>query len=350
MNRVPVRVRSLARIVTMCVVAALILASCASTTKAAVQRVTGLPSISISVPLSVVGCTTHNSCAALGTSSLDVGATSVGEYRAPNGRWSALTVPSTDPSTYIQAASCWTTGCLFVGQQSIGDLIWRYDAATHSISADGALPNALGVQAVSCFAPMSCSILDLAKDSTPRFLTTTDAGATWSTPVTFAVPAGDSVASLACTSSVSCIASLDNNMNGVAVYVTNNAGETWTLRSSSTTVAFGTLTSLNCTGKYCLALAKLASNWHIVHTKNFGRSWTKVTALSSSILTLSCSSLAHCVIGGTTGTSLPWLATVDAQVVTPLKLTYVPSPILDVSCGAKICAAIGVTTLLSLRP
>jgi hypothetical protein len=31
-------------------------------------------------------------------------------------------------------------------------------------------------------------------------------------------------------------------------------------------------------------------------------------------------------------------------------LKYVPSPISDVACGSTICAAIGVTTVMALRP
>jgi hypothetical protein len=30
-----------------------------------------------------------------------------------------------------------------------------------------------------------------------------------------------------------------------------------------------------------------------------------------------------------------------------VKLKYVPSPLLDVACGAKVCAAIAITTVLS---
>jgi hypothetical protein len=29
-------------------------------------------------------------------------------------------------------------------------------------------------------------------------------------------------------------------------------------------------------------------------------------------------------------------------------LRYVPSPLLDAACGSKVCAAIGVTTLVSI--
>jgi len=53
---------------------------------------------------------------------------------------------------------------------------------------------------------------------------------------------------------------------------------------------------------------------------------------------------------GMTGSSSPWLAVVTSGSVSPAKLRYVPSPIADVACGSKICAAIGVTTVMTLRP
>jgi hypothetical protein len=41
---------------------------------------------------------------------------------------------------------------------------------------------------------------------------------------------------------------------------------------------------------------------------------------------------------------------VTSDSVRAVKLKYVPSPISDVACGSKICAAIGVTTVMALRP
>jgi hypothetical protein len=87
-----------------------------------------------------------------------------------------------------------------------------------------------------------------------------------------------------------------------------------------------------------------------VRTDNFGKTWKKVASLSTSILSLACASLERCVVGGLEGSSSPWLATVVAGSVTPVKLKYVPTQIADVACGSKICAAIGVTTVMALRP
>ena len=349
MNRVSAHVRSLVRTAVVCSVAGVVLASCATSTVTKSPRVSGLPAISISVPLSSVACTTDNSCVALGTSNLDVSPTSVGEYRSANGRWSPLTVPSADTSTYIQASSCWSSGCLFVGSQSNADLVWRYSATTHTISVATAPTGASGVEAISCYGSSACAILDSAKTN-PRFLVTENGGATWSPVGSIGVPSQDSVTSLACTSHLKCIASFLNASNGIVVYVTADGGTTWTARTGLSTVTWSALTSLNCARTECVGLAKLSFGWRIMRTLNLGKKWSKVASLRGSILTLACTTLERCVVGGMTGSSSPWLAVVTSGAVSPAKLRSVPSPIADVACGSKICAAIGVTTVMTLRP
>lgn len=348
MIRVSAHVRSLVRVAAICSVAGVVLASCATAIKTS-PHLTGLPAISISVPLSSVGCTTNNSCVALGTSALDVSPTSVGEYRLTNGRWASLSVPSADSSTFLASSSCWTDGCLFVGSQSSGDLVWRYSASTHAVTIATTPRSASGVEAASCYSSMTCAILDSARDGA-RFLVTVDGGTTWSSPVALGVPSQDTVTSLSCSSELECMASFLNMSNGIAVYVTSDGGATWTPKTGFSTVTWSALTSLTCVGRGCLGLAKLSTGWRIVRTKNFGKSWSKVDSLPSSIVTLACTSLEHCIVGGVTGSSSPWLATLNAGSVTPVKLKYVPSPIADVACGSRICAAIAVTTVMELRP
>lgn len=348
MNRVPAHVRSLVRVAVLFSVAGVALASCATRVVAS-PHVTGLPAISISVPLSSVGCTTNNSCVALGTSDLNVSPTSVGEYRLSNGRWAVLTVPTADSSTFIAASSCWNDGCLFVGSQASGDLLWRYDESAHAVTRVTAPRSASGIEAVSCFFSMTCAVLDVAKAG-PRFLTTDDGGTTWSSPVTLSVPTQDSVTSLSCTLQLHCMVSFLNASNGIAIYVSSDGGATWAPRTTLSTVTWATLTSLTCAGRKCLGLAKLSTGWRIVRTNNFGKSWSKVDSLSSSTPTLACATLERCVIGGVQGPATPWLATVSSGTVTSVKLQYIPSPITDVACGSKVCAAIGVTTVLTLRP
>ena len=350
MIQVPAHVRSLVRIVAVCLVAGLVLAACATTpTATASPKVTGLPAISISVPLSNVACTKDNSCVAIGTSNLDVSPTSVGEYRSSNGRWSSLIVPSADSSTFVQSSSCWNNSCLFVGSRSNRDLVWRYDGVAHSFRVEPGPSGASGIAAISCYSSMTCAILDTAK-SGPRFLVTDDAGSTWSTPVSVGISSHDSVTSLSCTSNLSCIASFLNASRGVAVYVTGDGGATWTLRPGHSTLTWSTLTSLNCAGRTCVGLAKLYVGWRVERTGNFGKSWSKVAVLPSATYGFSCTTLERCVTGGLQGSSSPWLAELTSGTLTTVKLTYVPTPIADVACGSKVCAAIGVTTVMTLRP
>jgi hypothetical protein len=349
MTRAPDLVRSPVRIAAVCLVAGLVLASCATATVTVAPHVSGLPAVSISVPLSSVACTTDNSCVAIGTSNLDVSPTSVGEYRSANGRWTALAVPSADASTYVATSSCWSDGCVFVGSQSNRDLVWRYDASSNSMSVAAAPTGASGIEEVSCYRALTCAIIDSSKSS-QRFLVTDDGGATWSQVGDIGVPSQDSVTSLACTSNLECIASFLNASNGIVVYVTTDGGTTWTTRTGFSTVTWTALTSLNCVGSKCVGLAKLSTGWRIVRTDNFGKKWSKVASLRNSILTLACASLERCVVGGLEGSSSPWLATVTSGSVTSVKLKYVPTQIADVACGSKICAAIGVTTVLALRP
>jgi hypothetical protein len=43
-----------------------------------------------------------------------------------------------------------------------------------------------------------------------------------------------------------------------------------------------------------------------------------------------------------------WLSVVHDKTSTDVSLRYVPSPLLSAACGSKVCAAIGVTTLVSV--
>jgi hypothetical protein len=275
----------------------------------------------------------------------------VGEARGVSGGWKVIHTPTLTSTVTIQGASCWTDTCLFVGQDSDGDVIWRYDTPTDALSAATAPTGGISVDAVSCFGPLSCATIDEAKGSGPRFETTSDGGDTWSTPV--ALPqTGDNVRSLACGSSLVCIVAMASSSDAVDIYTTLDGGTTWTPRTSSRTSAWETLTSLTCRKLVCVGLAEEQSGWHIVRTATLGRSWSVKSAFSvgaNTSPTLACDTLTSCVIGGTKDGSTPWLATYNNGVLKTQKLKYIPSPILQLACGHKVCAGIGVTTLLTLR-
>jgi hypothetical protein len=240
---------------------------------------------------------------------------------------------------------------MFVGQDSSGDVAWRYEASNDSVSSVNSPTGGISLVAVSCYAPLSCATIDDATGSGPRFETTSDGGDTWSTPVSLQ-QTGDNVRALACGSSLDCIAVTASSNDAVDIYATLDGGATWTLRTSSATDAWETLTSLTCRKLACVGLAEEASGWHIVRTATLGRTWSIKSAFGVAVNTaptFACATLTSCVIGGTKDGSRPWLATYNDRALKTQKLKYIPSPILQLACGPKICAGIGVTTLLTLR-
>jgi hypothetical protein len=127
--------------------------------------------------------------------------------------------------------------------------------------------------------------------------------------------------------------------------VTNDAGITW--NESTTPSSWTTLTSLSCAANRCVGLARTASSSLLVRSKTFTRTWKSAT-LARPASALACVTFDRCVVVGQRSNSEPWLATVLDKSASNVDLRYVPSPLLDVACGTKVCAAIGVTTLVSI--
>jgi hypothetical protein len=98
-----------------------------------------------------------------------------------------------------------------------------------------------------------------------------------------------------------------------------------------------------------VGLASTGSKSYFLSTNSFGRRWlaTKVPALANA---MACTSLAHCVLVGEVGSAKPWFATEHDHQFSSVSLIYVPSPLVSVACSAKVCTAIGVTTVLAYRP
>jgi len=327
--------------------AGVVLASCASTSSVSgAAPLTGVPSIGISVPLQQVACTSNNSCVAVGATSASLGPSTVGEYRLGSGRWIPLAVPSA-VAAQMTTASCWSTGCLLAGAQATGDLLWSYQSATHSVNVLTAPTGGVDVSALDCYAALSCIMLDLDASGHARITSTLDGGVSWTSPTNLDWASGDSVTTLACHSVNDCLVGATTATNQTVVEVTHDAGFTWT--ALTTPSAWTSLTSLTCHVRSCVGLAATADGSRIVRTTTFGRVWHGVT-IPAKNAALACSALQHCVAVGTSSAGSPWLAQVTHDVVTPRALKYVPSPLLDVACGTTTCAAIGVTTLLALKP
>jgi hypothetical protein len=326
--------------------AALLLAGCGSAPEAVAPRVRGTPSISILVPLNTVGCTGSDSCVALGGDGADVAPSTVAEVRHSNGTWEALKLPAVQAGV-VSSISCWSSGCLIGGSQSAGDLLWLYDAATASVNATRAPTGGLSISSISCFGVLSCALVDTKGiTSGSRLSFTDDGGATWTPPVPIAWSESSAPEALSCTDGFDCLA-VASPGGQLSVESTNDAGATWT--ALATPASWNALTSLRCVALRCVALATTSTQSLVVRTRDFATTWTE-TPLSARASSLACAALTRCVAVGQNADKAAWLATLRNSHASTHSLQYVPTPLVDVSCGTKVCAAVSVSTVLSIKP
>ena len=337
-------VRVVARRVAWLALAGLALSACG--TSPAPPHAVGVPSIGISVPLQSVACSGSNSCIAVGTSNASLGPTSVAQYRLPGGRWAAMGLPrTTSPS--IDSTSCWRSACLIAGSSAGGDLVWRYDAATRSVADATAPIGGLDVRALDCYASEACALVDIGASATARLSFSLDGALTWTIPTPITPLSGGTVTAVACESSTQCMVASTSTANSLSLLATDDAGATWTTLTTPST--WQILRSIDCRGRHCVALVTTSNGSRLIRTSNFGRKWS-VLPLAKSADALACTSLRTCVVVGQASAYEPWLALVHGSSVMNVTTTYVPSPLVDVACGATTCAAIGVTTVVALKP
>lgn len=345
MRRDHLRPKTALRVVVALAVGALLLASCSHHNSTSVRPlVTGTPARSISVPLSNVGCTRNDACVAVGTSSVDTNPDAVAEFATPKGNWLTLTLPvATSP--LIDAVACSGVQCLLGGSEPGRDLLWLFQAAGHSLSAASAPAGGIGIDALTCDL-LDCALVDTGADGgPPRFIESSDGGLTWATPQPLTFAKGDAVTTLACGTVNHCALGLLTASHDFSLYVTTDAGATWNLQSTPSD--WTTLTSLSCAVRRCVALAQSSAGSLLVRSSTFTRTWTKLP-LSGQASALACTPAATCLVTGTSANATPSLALVRGRVVTELRLRYVPTPLIAAACGSKVCAAIGVTTVLSV--
>ena len=342
----PGKSRSGALIGLLVATGALALSACGTPTTS-VQSVTGTPSINVSVGLSSVGCTGSDSCVAVGTSQTG-GPTTAGEVRLARGRWIAIGDPRVT-SAFVTNTSCGQSQCLLVGLEPTGDLVWRYDGATRTLSALVAPVNGNGVDAVGCDAQMTCMIADTTIAG-PRVMMTTDAGATWSTVSPPTSAPGDRVDHLACTSALDCLAVTQLATGGVDFSVTSDGATSWTNATTSTPADVTSVSSLSCVARQCTVVYDTDSGPKVARSTDFAARWSDLRSVGPSPRLVACASSSRCVIAGQSGRATPWIETTVGRHVVRVDLKYVPSPIEALSCGTRLCAGVGVATVLTVRP
>ncbi|HUY42201.1 MAG TPA: hypothetical protein VMU98_00390 [Acidimicrobiales bacterium] len=329
-------------VVTLLASAALALSACGTSSPNAAPTIDGVPAVSISVPLSQVVCTSSNFCVAAGTSNAGVGPPTTAEFMTPSGHWHPVATPTTS-TPRLTSSSCEGTTCFLAGAQGRSDLLWRFDATSHQITTASVPPGGIGVRALTCSSLDNCALIDIGANGVARFSFTADDAATWSTPTEMTWAAGLSMTSLQCASLFQCLATA-TSASRTLVQGTTDGGVTW-YPLGGVAASWTSLQLAQCHLASCVGVATGATS-HLVRTRDQGVTWTSF-ALGASPNAFACASPRHCFIVGTTKSGDPWLASMNGSKVVSIRLRYVPTPLLGVACGAKRCAAIGVTTVVS---
>jgi hypothetical protein len=335
--RVPVRLLALLG------VSALVLASCGTSAVVAKTHLSGTPAISISVPLSGISCTLNDACVAVGTATNGDGPTSVAEFSSPKGNWFNLAIPATFP-TLLSSVACSGDQCLLGGSRPGRDLLFTFDSRGHALTSEVPPTGGIGISALTCSATV-CALIDTGTTGEPRFSVSSNEGASWSSPTPIAWAKGDAITAFTCGSALECAVGVLSASHAFSLYVSTDGGATWA--ESTTPNAWTTLTSLSCVNSRCVGLASTSGSSLLVRSKTFTRTWTSAR-LKQPAAALACFTFSRCVAVGQRSSSQPWLATIHDNSATNVDLRYVPSPLLGVACGSKVCAAIGVTTLVNV--
>lgn len=320
----------------------LALAGCANPTTVA-PALRGVPAPSIAVALTNVGCTTSNVCVALGAGATGVTPTSEGEYLTARGAWRPLVLPPSAAIT-LSAIGCSARSCLIGGAQSGRDLLWKFNEVSDTVTPTAAPSGATGVSALSCAG--TCALLDTTASGDVRLSVSNDGGASWAVPITVPWARGDAVTALACSSQLVCVVGATTVKHQLALEVTFDGGQSW--RARAVPSSWSALHSLTCGAQHCVAVATTVDGSMFVRTNSLFRVYD-ASVLSEPTTAVACTAAQRCLAVGAHGSG-PWLATITGGGSVAARLRYVPSPLVDVACGASQCAAIAVTTLLADTP
>jgi hypothetical protein len=323
---------------------AAILASCGTPTPAVAPfHLSGTPALSFAVPLTDVSCTLNDVCVAIGSSSSDEGPTSVAEFATPHGNWLNLALPSTS-SILLTTVACSGSQCLIGGSSPGHDVLWLFNSHGSSLTPLTPPSQGIGVSSLTC-SVVTCALIDAGPGGVPRFSLSSNDGTTWSTPSPLHFAKSDAVTTFSCGSASDCALGLMTLAHVFSLYVTNDGGTSWSTEATPST--WTTLTSLTCQLRRCVALATTKSATQLVRSTTFATTW-KVATLAHSASSVACTTSTRCVVVGQRANGQAWLSLMHDKSTTNVALRYVPSPLIGVACGSKVCAAIGVTTLLSV--
>lgn len=321
-------------------IASTLFASCA--TAMITTSATGQPSLSLTAPLSTLACTTTGTCVALGATGATSGATVAGQIRNRKGDWSALNLPGAPGSSFYGAA-CAATTCLFAGSRGGRDLLWALNANDGVLHVLSGPAGGVVVRNLSCADATHCTAIDQAAHGLTRLSSTTTAGHSWSPARTLGW-ARNTTTTLDCPAALECFVATSSPTHVVTLRETLDGGVVW--RVVATPATWTSLGSLSC-ATTCTVLVTSATGSAIATPS--ATAWTP-TPLTFSATSMACSTATTCIVVGHGAAQSPAMVRWHAGTVRVIALSYVPTPLTNVACEPTVCVAIGVTTVVALRP
>ena len=320
---------------TMVVLVVSVLLSACGTRHQALPPLTldAVPSSSIATPLLVSGCAQQH-CWAAGTTTVQGVTTTLVERQTLAGQWTPVASPVATGT--ISALACSDTTCFIGGTANGQDLLWAAPTATSTL-APVPIADGTGIAALSCTATF-CAGVDHTATGTVRLVDLADAS---STTVT-GLAAHDTLTALSCASATECWIGATTSA-GAAVLLATTDGVSWL---PVTTPSWVSVLSLSCTTT-CVGLVQDASSQYIARQTNQGWHSDRVPFVASA---MSCASAGVCVVVGQHATGEGAAELWRSGQIQPTIIHYAPTPFMAVGCSATDCAAVGATTLLSLRP
>ena len=345
--------------------AGLLLSACGrnSSTPAAVSglSVIGTPSLNISVPLTTVGCTTTDYCLAVGTTTLESGATSAAQVIGPTGGWHSITIAPISAGS-VSRIACGAHTCLIYGRNATGPLLFTWSVGDAGTTAVPLPDTFLGLADLTCSASTTLDICTAVSDSEPpAFAVSQNFGRTW-TPLTLlsqwltttaaqVVDARCSTASCATVGSVPTGLSyyqLSPSRSSVTTSTLNSPTSSLPTRSSSTTSSLPKKTFVatwcdSLSPVSCTLVVRGSPSSTAALSISHGKKHQVVVPAGS---TIACAAHTGCAALTASGP----IAAANWQHTLHVTQTYVPDRFVSVACGRSRCAAVSATTATYFRP
>jgi hypothetical protein len=330
------------------VLAGTLLAACGTTGTAPPPDGTGFGAIDSTVTLSALACEPLAWCIAAGSDpTTSSGTASIEVSAGGRGVWAPAATPSLLGAT-LDAAGCWSSGCLVGGAGPSGTVALIVNPAHKASSTTTTRPPGTGIAALACTGPGRCLALVTSTTATAVF-STTNSGATWSQRAT--LPTALEVAtSASCANPSDCVA-VGTGPDGASAARSVDGGVQW--RLAVLPKGLETFTSSTCGSQHwCLATARRADQTAVLlRSTDGGLAWSPTTSPLPGVAAVTCVLVPTCVAagGGTSGGAIT--SGLRTRSPTALTLAYVPDPIVAVACATPAkCTAITPASTVSFVP